>query len=225
MVPSEVIAWVARMVIGVTFLVSGSTKLRDLDGLAFAILRYRILPPRLAWPLARPLARLLTFAELALAVLLVTGTAVRGAGVGSALLMAFFAYAVGVNLRRGRAIPCNCITNSAQDRIGPMTLARQGVLGVAGGVVAVLDSGTASILPPSTSSPDSTIWVLSMAASATALVLLMGPLAVVWHDVFAVRRAAVTRRKAEASRRRERDALLARRRARRLAVVDEAPSA
>jgi uncharacterized membrane protein YphA (DoxX/SURF4 family) len=186
-VPSDVIAWVARMVIGVTFLVSGFTKVRDLDGLAFAVLRYRILPPRLAWPLARPLARLLTFAELALALLLVTGTAVRAAGVGSALLMAFFAYAVGVNLRRGRAIPCNCITNSAQDRIGPMTLVRQGILGVVGGVVAVLDTGTASIVPPSTSSPDSTIWVLSMAASATALVLLMGPIAVVWHDVAAAR--------------------------------------
>ena len=46
---AESTAWVARIVLGVTFLVSGSGKLRHLDGLVFGILRYQILPANWAW--------------------------------------------------------------------------------------------------------------------------------------------------------------------------------
>jgi uncharacterized membrane protein YphA (DoxX/SURF4 family) len=93
--PVGSIAVVARMVLGVIFLLSGYNKLRDLDGLSFGILRYQILPPRFAWSWARPLAYLLTFTELGLSVLLLTGTLVYGAAVASVVLLACFAWAVG----------------------------------------------------------------------------------------------------------------------------------
>jgi uncharacterized membrane protein YphA (DoxX/SURF4 family) len=127
--PVGSIAAMARMVLGVIFLLSGYNKLRDLDGLSFGILRYQILPPRFAWSWARPLAYLLTFTELGLSVLLLTGTLVYGAAVASVVLLACFAWAVGLNLHRGRPIPCNCLTTSPEERIGPMTMARLAVLG------------------------------------------------------------------------------------------------
>jgi uncharacterized membrane protein YphA (DoxX/SURF4 family) len=82
---AEIAAWVSRIVLGVTFLVSGVTKLRDLDALAFGILRYQLLPARRAWALSHPLARLLTAAELGLAAVLLCGIALRLAGAASLL--------------------------------------------------------------------------------------------------------------------------------------------
>jgi uncharacterized membrane protein YphA (DoxX/SURF4 family) len=213
--PVGSIAAVARMVLGVTFLLSGYAKLRDLDGLTFGILRYQILPPRVAWPLARPLAYLLTVTELGLGVLLLTGILAHAAALGSVVLLGCFAWAVGLNLHRGRPIPCNCLTSSPEERIGPMTMARLAVLGAAGVFVALATRAGAPVGRTMAASLEVAVWQVSMAAAVAALVLLMDPATVLWHNVLEARQAEVARRQAEADLRQAREALLAHREARR----------
>jgi hypothetical protein len=58
--PLADVAWIARMMLGLTFLASGVAKVRDIDGVVVGVLRYEIGPPRVM----RRLAPLLPAAEL-----------------------------------------------------------------------------------------------------------------------------------------------------------------
>jgi hypothetical protein len=73
---ADIVAWIARDALGLTFLLSAWGKLRDVDALVIGVLRYEIGPP----VLMRRLAPLLPLGELLLAAFLLTGTAVRAAG-------------------------------------------------------------------------------------------------------------------------------------------------
>jgi uncharacterized membrane protein YphA (DoxX/SURF4 family) len=123
-VPSEAAVWVARTVLGVTFLISGAAKLRSGPAFTHAVADYRILPP----PLVQPVAFALPPAELVLAAALLSGWHVREAAFDSIMLLLVFAVAVGVNLRRDRRIPCFCFGASGDDTIGWSTFARQALL-------------------------------------------------------------------------------------------------
>ena len=208
LIPANELAWLARMVVGVTFLISGTAKLRDMDGLTLGALRYHVLPSRIV----RPLAPLLPVAELVLAAMLLTGVAVRAAGVGSALLVLVFAWAVVTNLRRGRSIPCHCFGASAHERIGAATLARLAVLGIAAVLAAIIGPASGTLLPPGT---ETGLALLSAVASVTVLMALLGPGDIVVRDVGAARQAARWRREAEEEMRQTRERLLKRRRERR----------
>jgi hypothetical protein len=76
LLPADLVAWIARDALGLTFLLSASGKLRDVVALVIGVLRYEIGPP----VLMRRLAPLLPLGDLLLAALLVTGVAVRATG-------------------------------------------------------------------------------------------------------------------------------------------------
>ena len=59
--------------LGIIFLTSAVPKLRHPKGFVLAVLEYRVLPPRLSWYYARLVPPL----EFLLALLLLSGTAVR----------------------------------------------------------------------------------------------------------------------------------------------------
>ena len=184
LLPAEFAVWIARTTLGLTLLVSGLGKLRDLDGVVIGVLRYEIGPPRTM----RRLAPLLPMAELLLAVLLLVGFAVRWAAVGASLLLAVFAMAVIVNLRRDRPIACHCYGASADERIGAVTLLRLLVLGVAGVVVAAESPVAAGVLPAAASLAD-TLRLAGIAVYAAGALRMLGPAATLWRDVLATRRA------------------------------------
>jgi uncharacterized membrane protein YphA (DoxX/SURF4 family) len=117
LLPADLVAWIARDALGLTFLMSAWGKLRDVDGLVIGVLRYEIGPP----VLVRRLAPLLPLGELLLAAFLLTGTAVRAAALATGLLVAVLAVAVIVNLRRDRPIPCHCFGNAPNTRIALST--------------------------------------------------------------------------------------------------------
>src|SRR5207302_4809717 len=90
--------------LGIVFLAAAVPKLRHPRGFVLAVLEYRVLPARLS----RFYARLVPSLELLLALLLLTGTAVRSAAAITSVLLFSFIAAVGINLIRGRDLDCHC---------------------------------------------------------------------------------------------------------------------
>lgn len=118
--------------VGVVFVASAVSKVRDFGGFA------RSLPALVpvARRLVRPLAAVVLVAEAAVPVLLVVPPATSyGFAVGGVLFAAFTA-AIAVALRHGRLAPCRCFGASSAP-IGPRHLARNGallIIAVAGGL-------------------------------------------------------------------------------------------
>jgi thiol-disulfide isomerase/thioredoxin len=105
------------------FALSGVAKLADRAGSRQAIIAFGL--PR---SLARPLGRLLPLAELAVAAALLPAlTAWWGAWAALALLVAFVV-GMGANLALGRRPECRCFGRLRSARVGPKTLARDGLL-------------------------------------------------------------------------------------------------
>ncbi len=112
------------LILGVIFMASAIPKLRHPNGFVLVVLEYRILPPRLG----RPFARLVPPLELFIALLLLSGIAVRLAGAVTSLLLLSFIVAIAINMARGRDLDCHCFGKAARRRIGRDTLLQDGAL-------------------------------------------------------------------------------------------------
>ncbi len=110
---------VVQLALGIVFLLSSAGKLQDRGRFARGLAAYRILPG--SW--ANPASLLVIALESLLAVAHLTGY-LLGIAVPVGLgLLGSFGVAVGVNLKRGRALPCYCFGRSG-DTISSATLAR-----------------------------------------------------------------------------------------------------
>ena len=126
----------ARLVLAAVFAVAAVGKLLDLPGSVKATRGFGV-PDKLA----RPVGLALPFLELlAAALLLPVGTALAGALLASALLIAFLAGMVN-SLRRGEAPDCHCFGAFHSEPIGRGTIVRNGVL-LALALVIVTGGGT-----------------------------------------------------------------------------------
>ena len=97
-----------RLVFGTMFLAAGSYKLSDLGQFADAVKHYQLIPGATAGAVAR----LVAVCEVALGTTLLLGAAIPVAGVAGSGLLVIFAFAMAVNLIRGRQIPCGCKRDS-----------------------------------------------------------------------------------------------------------------
>ncbi|TML64202.1 MAG: DoxX family membrane protein [Actinobacteria bacterium] len=117
-----------RFVLGTVFALAGLAKLPRRAQFEDAVRGYRLVPDRLA----PPIARWLPVVELAAGALLLLGL---GTAPVAALLAAFlvvFTGAVAINLARGRAIDCGCHGAGPSRTIGRPTLVRNvGLLAMA----------------------------------------------------------------------------------------------
>jgi len=117
-----------RFVLGTVFALAGLAKLPRRAQFEDAVRGYRLVPDRLA----PPIARWLPVVELAAGALLLLGL---GTAPVAALLAAFlvvFTGAVAINLARGRAIDCGCYGAGPSRTIGRPTLVRNvGLLAIA----------------------------------------------------------------------------------------------
>ena len=117
-----------RFVLGTVFALAGLAKLPRRAQFEDAVRGYRLVPDRLA----PPIARWLPVVELAAGALLLLGL---GTAPVAALLAAFlvvFTGAVAINLARGRAIDCGCHGAGPSRTIGRPTLVRNvGLLAIA----------------------------------------------------------------------------------------------
>lgn len=133
----EAIEVTLSIILGLVFLASAIPKLRHPKGFILTVLVYGILPPSLGDLYARVLPPL----ELLVALLLLTGTAVRPAAVITSILLASFVVAVSVNLIRGRDLGCGCFGAGGGRRIGPELVLQDIGLLVASIISAVLGNG------------------------------------------------------------------------------------
>ncbi len=114
----------ARLALGVVFLVSGLGKVFQREQTISDVIAYDILPR----PLARVYGTLLPWGELTLATLLFLGLWTQLAALALGLLLMSFAIAVSANLIRGRDMSCGCFGSVAKEKLGWPTLGRIVVL-------------------------------------------------------------------------------------------------
>jgi len=119
----DTLVTLGRVSIASVFLMAGLTKILA-GNLAESIQKYGLLPPFLV----RPLARLLPWLELALAVLLFSGIAVQVALIGVVTLLASFMLVTIMSIRRGLSLHCDCFGLLFRERVGRATLIRDLVL-------------------------------------------------------------------------------------------------
>lgn len=93
-----------RLILGITLVLAGIEKLRHLSTFVVGVLRYQVLPIRLA----RWYGRSLPMIEIGTGALLLLGYWIRPAAIISAILFVSFSIAVGINIGRKRKIPCFC---------------------------------------------------------------------------------------------------------------------
>lgn len=116
----ELLAYVASLALGGTFLTSGLSKLRDPSGFVLGVLDYKVLPPKLGVLYAG----IVPIVEVMAGLGLVVGIWPKVVGLLSAALLFSFLVAVSINLVRGRRIDCHCFGSRQSEPLGGVTVAR-----------------------------------------------------------------------------------------------------
>lgn len=133
---SPLILLVARLLLAAVFAVAAVGKLAGRPRTLATLADFGV--PE---PLRRPLAIALPLAELAIAVALLPAATAAWAALAAALLLAVFTAAVTRTLLQGREVDCNCFGSLGPSRISRWTLARNVILLVLAGGVAVAAQG------------------------------------------------------------------------------------
>jgi len=120
----------ARLILSAAFAVAALAKLADRAGSRQALVDFGT--PRL---LARPLAILLPFAELAVAAVLLPAASAWLGAVGALSLLSVFLLGIATNLALGRRPNCHCFGQLHSAPAGWPTLARNAVLAALAGLV------------------------------------------------------------------------------------------
>jgi peroxiredoxin len=127
----------ARVLLAAVFAISAAAKLRDAAGSRKAVGDFG-LPPLLAGPVAF----LLPFVELGIAVALVPVASAWYGAVGALALMAVFTAAIIVNLLLGRRPDCHCFGELTNGAIGWPSVARNVAIGAVATSIAVQGIGS-----------------------------------------------------------------------------------
>jgi uncharacterized membrane protein YphA (DoxX/SURF4 family) len=98
------IGTVARLLLGVVWIIAGALKVGDLTASGRAVVAYRLLPPSFA----TVLGSVLPFVEIAVGLLLVVGLATRLSAVVSAVLLVAYIIGIASVWVRGLRIDCGC---------------------------------------------------------------------------------------------------------------------
>jgi hypothetical protein len=147
----------------ILFLVAAWSKLRERATLAAVIANYRLLP---GWAVA-PTALLLPWVELAIGVALLIGER-RVAPTAGAGLLLIFAFAIEINIRRGRAfIDCGCGLGGLRQPLRRAFVVRNALIG---GVMLM------GLLVPGTLQPFDRITALLAGGVVFLLLLLLNAL-------------------------------------------------
>lgn len=114
----------ARLLLAAVFFLAGVAKLADRKGARKALIDFG-----LPAAFARPLSLLLSLAEIAVAVALVTVPLAWFGACAALSLLCVFMVAIGITLARGRNPDCHCFGQLHSAPVGRSTLIRNGVLG------------------------------------------------------------------------------------------------
>lgn len=112
----------ARMALGIVFLVAAWDKIVDPMAFAKIIRNYQILPE----VAVAGVALVLPWIEVVVGMCLITGFVARGAALSACLMMAVFLSAMAWAQHKGIATQCGCFTTKADDSISTVTFIRDG---------------------------------------------------------------------------------------------------
>jgi uncharacterized membrane protein YphA (DoxX/SURF4 family) len=98
------IGTVARVGLGVVWIIAGALKVGDLAASGRAVVAYRLFPPSVA----NALGSVLPFLEIALGALLILGLATRLSAIVSAVLLVAYIIGIASVWARGLRIDCGC---------------------------------------------------------------------------------------------------------------------
>lgn len=112
----------ARMLLGVVFLLAAWDKIADPMAFAKIIRNYQILPDNMIGAVAL----VLPWIEVVVSICLVAGCATRGAGLSASLMMFVFIGAMAWTRHKGISTQCGCFTTKAEDAISLETFIRDG---------------------------------------------------------------------------------------------------
>jgi len=132
---------VLRFFIAYIFIVSGYSKLKDLNIFTQAVDSYRILPQIII----RPFSLALPWFELLLGIAVGIGLYVRVSSVMLVLLLCMFAIALSINIFRGRNIDCGCFGKKRPQKINWNLVARDGILIFILVAIYFLDDGSITV--------------------------------------------------------------------------------
>lgn len=114
----------ARWLIGLIFLLSSITKLRDPKGFTMAVYNFRVMPA----PLADLYAALIPYVEMVTGALLLVGLFTQMAAAAAFLTLLSFTLAIGWNLARGHHPDCHCFGNLFSEELSSMLVIRNTAL-------------------------------------------------------------------------------------------------
>lgn len=176
----------ARIAVGVVFVVSTLSKVRQPRAFANGVRQYDVLPPGLSYVIGL----ILIPAEAITAFLLITGY-FSPLGVLAALcLLLCFGLGVTINLLRGRSLSCYCFGSASSERISFRTLERIGLLGFAVGLAlaseVIAPPGGASLLPSTTTMVLQIALAGFLLAAGSWLLVLPRPFHV-WRQIIGTR--------------------------------------
>lgn len=154
-----------RLVVGVTFLRAGLSKIAGRDVFALAVENYRLVGPRAS----RHIARWLPPVEVLLGGLVLVGVMrIQVALALTALLVAFSA-AVVANLAKGREIDCGCFGPAAQKQITWWTVLRN--IGLASAALLIATLPSSPLTPGSTASALSVSEAFAIVVATVSMLL------------------------------------------------------
>jgi uncharacterized membrane protein YphA (DoxX/SURF4 family) len=107
----EWVGLVARLAVGVVWIVAGASKLLDPAQSVAAVRAYQLLPGELV----QPVGQLLPVLEVVVGVMLVLGLLTRGAAVISSVLFTAFIVGIASAWARGLTIDCGCFGGGGYD--------------------------------------------------------------------------------------------------------------
>ena len=177
-VAASTLSFSFALAIGSILIISGAAKLRAREATLSGVLEYEILPRRLA----RPFARVLPYLEMAVGLALVGNLWPAIAALCATSLLTSFAFAVAVNLVRGRVLRCHCFGHAADEQLDYITMLRLLVL-IAGSAAVSAITWHLGTLPGF--SVGDTIPMVTVAAGAAMIVYLLGvvrPLRDIWRS-------------------------------------------
>lgn len=123
--PRPLAPLIVRLALAGMFLAAGAAKIGDPNALAEAIGNYRMLPDALVVALAG----ILPVAEVLVALALIAGPCVQGAGLLGALMLGAFAGAMAQSKLRGIDLECGCFGATAHTQVSWAKVALNVVLG------------------------------------------------------------------------------------------------
>jgi uncharacterized membrane protein YphA (DoxX/SURF4 family) len=126
------VTFAARQILGIVLVVAGALKLPYLEASVQAVRAYQLLP----FEFTRIVGYALPIIEVALGLLLITGTFTRLAALGGSLLMVAFVVGIASVWARGISIDCGCFGDGGEIEASktqyPLEIARDAGLLLAG---------------------------------------------------------------------------------------------